>query len=71
MRKGFDVERVKGLGGANARDGELFVAASRGESGVVDVPFELVGQITSTCAVAEAANVEGGAAAARRHVSWL
>jgi hypothetical protein len=36
-----------------------------------DIPFELVGKVASACAVAEAGDVERGAAAAARHVCLL
>jgi hypothetical protein len=43
----------------------------RGRSGWgEDIPFELVGEVASACAVAEAGDVERGAAAAR-HVCLL
>jgi hypothetical protein len=37
--------------------------------GLLDVPFELVGKVASACTVAEARDVERGAAAARHGVS--
>ena len=39
--------------------------ARKFRSSTQDVPFELVGEIASACAVTEASDIEGGSAAAR------